>query len=164
MKINAVLAAVAVADMETAVAWYEQLLGQPPTSRPMPSLAEWQIEGGHLQVVHDPARAGASLLTLDVSHLDDTAAEVTDSGLVAQTPTITQGDTVRFPRSSIRTATRSPSSNHQRTLHDWTPTTRANDGGDSRLCAIAGHWTTSGFIIDARHHRRARRISLCRRR
>jgi predicted enzyme related to lactoylglutathione lyase len=96
MKINAVLAAVAVADMETAVAWYKQLLGQPPTSRPMPSLAEWQIEGGHLQVVHDPARAGASLLTLDVSHLEGTAAEVTDSGLVAHTPTISQGDTVRF--------------------------------------------------------------------
>ena len=96
MKINAVLAAVAVADMETAASWYEQVLGQPPTSRPMPSLTEWQIEGGHLQIVHDPARAGASLLPLDVSHLEDTAAEVTDSALVAQTPTITQGDTVRF--------------------------------------------------------------------
>ena len=81
--------------MDTAVAWYERLLGQPPTARPMPILADWKIEGGHRQVVHD-SRAGASLLTLDISHLDDVAAEVAATGLVAQTLTITQGDTVRF--------------------------------------------------------------------
>lgn len=27
------------------------------------------------------------------------------------------------------------------------PPVEVNEGGDSRLCAIAGHWTTSGFII-----------------
>ena len=96
MKINNVLAGVAIADMETAVAWYEQLLGQPPTARPMPILAEWHFEAGHLQLVHDPERAGASLLTLDVNHLEDIVAQIADSGLVPRALPITQGDTVRF--------------------------------------------------------------------
>jgi hypothetical protein len=53
MTLNTILAAIAVSEIERAVAWYQQLLGQPPTARPMPTLAEWHVAGGHLQLVHD---------------------------------------------------------------------------------------------------------------
>ena len=96
VEINTVLAAVAVTDVETAVTWYETFLGQPPTPRPMPILAEWHVEAGHLQLVQDPERAGTSLLTLDVNRLDQVAVEVADAELVAEPLDITHGDTVRF--------------------------------------------------------------------
>ena len=61
-----------VGDMDVAVGWYTALFGRRPDARPMPSLADWTVGGGAtVQVVHDPARAGGGLLTLQVDDLDD---------------------------------------------------------------------------------------------
>ncbi len=41
MPVNRVLAALAVADVDSAVPWYERLLGRPADALPMDGLAEW---------------------------------------------------------------------------------------------------------------------------
>ena len=69
MSITNALASVAVKDLESAVTWYEKLLGR-PGSRPMATLAEWSFErGGWLQVYHLPERAGSGSFTLAVSSM-----------------------------------------------------------------------------------------------
>lgn len=69
--VTAVLAAVPVRDPETARAYYERLLGSPPSASPMPGLAQWDLGHGVLQVVVDAERAGGGLVTL---MFDDLAA------------------------------------------------------------------------------------------
>jgi uncharacterized protein YndB with AHSA1/START domain/predicted enzyme related to lactoylglutathione lyase len=64
-----ILAAVAVADREAAMPFYERLFGRPADSVPMPSDAEWNIGATTLQVVQAPDRAGRSLLTLATDDL-----------------------------------------------------------------------------------------------
>lgn len=72
LDVTGVLAGVPVRDMDVAVGWYTALFGRRPDARPMPSLADWTVGGGAtVQVVHDPARAGGGLLTLQVDDLDD---------------------------------------------------------------------------------------------
>ena len=74
MSITQVLAGIAVADFDAALDWYQQLLGRPADARPMDGLAEWYVvDGGTIQVVHQPEHAGHGLLTLSV---DDLRAEV----------------------------------------------------------------------------------------
>jgi hypothetical protein len=41
MPVNRVLAGVAVADVDSAIRWYERLLGRPADALPMDGLAEW---------------------------------------------------------------------------------------------------------------------------
>jgi predicted enzyme related to lactoylglutathione lyase len=78
MPITRVLAALAVADVNAALPWYERLLGRPADALPMDGLAEWHFpSGGVIQVVEDPERAGRSLLTLGV---DDLKRELTILG------------------------------------------------------------------------------------
>ena len=95
MHINAVLAGIAVSHIDTAVEWYESFLKQPVTARPMPSLAEWQLDSCRLQLIADPQRAGSSLVTFDIDDLDVVAGALVDSGL-CEPLEITSGDTVRF--------------------------------------------------------------------
>src|SRR5687767_7291829 len=65
VTIKNALASIAVKDLAAAVRWYEQVLGKPPDSRPMPEVAEWKFErGGWLQVYMLPERAGAGSVTL----------------------------------------------------------------------------------------------------
>ena len=64
MPITNVLAVVTVADIDSALAWYERLLGRPADKIPMAEAAEWHIsEGGWIQLVRDADRAGSALLT-----------------------------------------------------------------------------------------------------
>ena len=96
MNVARVLMVAPVRDIETAVAWYERLLGRPADTRPMPSLADWHLtSGGWLQVFEDPERAGSSLLNLDVVELDKTLAEIAERGLTAG-PVQTGGVRTRF--------------------------------------------------------------------
>ena len=82
MTFNNAIASVPVKDLSTAVAWYEQLLGKPPDSRPMAELAEWRFDGGGwLQLYQLPERAGASSVTLAVSDLDGHADRLTQRGV-----------------------------------------------------------------------------------
>jgi catechol 2,3-dioxygenase-like lactoylglutathione lyase family enzyme len=75
MPIVKVLAVLAVADLEAARAWYEQLLGRPPDDVPMAEAAEWRLtETGSIQLVQSAERAGNGLVTLSVDDVDELVA------------------------------------------------------------------------------------------
>ena len=91
MSIRNAIASVAVDDMSAAVAWYEQLFGRPPDSRPMAELAEWKFErGGWLQLYQSPERAGTASLTLSVSDLDEQVANLRKLGVHAGQPLVSE--------------------------------------------------------------------------
>lgn len=72
MPIRNALASLAVTDLESALPWYERLLGRPADSRPMAEVAEWKFEGGGwLQVYQRPKRAGLGSVTLAVTDIDE---------------------------------------------------------------------------------------------
>jgi 4-hydroxyphenylpyruvate dioxygenase-like putative hemolysin len=82
MSIDNVLASVAVKDLQAAVAWYEQLLGRPADSTPMPEVAEWKFpRGGWLQVYQLPERAGNGSFTLAVSDINEAVAHAEKLGI-----------------------------------------------------------------------------------
>jgi predicted enzyme related to lactoylglutathione lyase len=82
VPVNRVLAALAVTDVDSARPWYERLLGRPADALPMDGLAEWHFpEGGAIQLVQDAARAGRSLLTLDVDDLRQELATLQERGV-----------------------------------------------------------------------------------
>jgi catechol 2,3-dioxygenase-like lactoylglutathione lyase family enzyme len=82
MGIINVLASMAVRDLDTAVRWYEQVLGKPPDSRPMAEVAEWKFErGGWLQVYQLPERAGAGSGTLAVTDIAAQAGRLRGLGI-----------------------------------------------------------------------------------
>lgn len=91
VTIRTVYAVIPVADFEAARAWYERLWGRPADRDPMSGLAEWEvIQGGAIQMLLEPDRAGSAMLTLAV---DDVADEVRlaaerglDLGAVQETP------------------------------------------------------------------------------
>ena len=72
MPIRNALASLAVTDLESALPWYERLLGRPADSGPMAEVAEWKFEGGGwLQVYQRPKRAGLGSVTLSVTDMDE---------------------------------------------------------------------------------------------
>lgn len=81
MPITDVLAGMAVADVESALPWYERLLGRPADALPMDGLAEWHFRSGVIQVIADPDRAGRSLLTLGVDDLEGELNTLRERGL-----------------------------------------------------------------------------------
>lgn len=82
MAIVNVLASVAVQDLNSALKWYEKLLGRVADSRPMPELAEWKFErGGWLQVYQLPERAGSGSFTLSVTSIEDQIAHLDKIGI-----------------------------------------------------------------------------------
>ena len=82
MSIDNALASVAVANIQRAVAWYEQVLGRPPDTRPMPEVAEWKFDrGGWLQVYELPERAGHGSFTLAVTGIDQVVARARELGI-----------------------------------------------------------------------------------
>jgi predicted enzyme related to lactoylglutathione lyase len=85
MSIDAVLAGIPVTDFDTAVGWYEKLLGRPADERPMDGLAEWHFPGtGAVQVIHAPDRGGKGLLTLSVGDLAAFVSALEESGLAPE--------------------------------------------------------------------------------
>ena len=82
MAINHVFAGIAVADYDSALAWYERLLGRPPDVIVTEHEAMWQVANtGWIYVVGDTKRAGHALLTLLVDDLEDQVAALADRGL-----------------------------------------------------------------------------------
>ncbi|MFD7406264.1 VOC family protein [Streptomyces sp. NPDC059866] len=82
MAIRNVYAVMPVVDFESARGWYERLWGRPADRNPMDGLAEWQvIEGGAIQLLRDPDRAGSAMLTVGVDDTDAQAAAVAERGL-----------------------------------------------------------------------------------
>jgi predicted enzyme related to lactoylglutathione lyase len=97
MPVNRVLAALAVADVDSAIRWYERLLGRPADALPMDGLAEWHFpQTGVIQVVQDADRAGRSLLTLGVNDLKEELGSLRERGLDPGAMDDTTSDKVLF--------------------------------------------------------------------
>ena len=75
-------AGIPVADYAVALAWYERLLGCPPTFFPHDSEAVWELaEHRYLYVVRQPEHAGHARSTLFVDDLDGLVARIAGRGL-----------------------------------------------------------------------------------
>jgi glyoxylase I family protein len=83
MTFSHVLSVIPVADLDASAAWYERLLGAPPTNVPMPGiLAEWRVtSNGWIQVTVDAERAGGALLNLAIDDLDGQIDALTVRGI-----------------------------------------------------------------------------------
>ena len=74
-------AGVPVADIVSARAWYERLLGRPPDLVPHSKEVAWQLaEAGWIYVVADAERAGTAFVTLVVDDLDAELATLAERG------------------------------------------------------------------------------------
>jgi len=82
MKIENVLASVAVKHLGAANKWYEKVFQRPADSTPMPEVAEWKFpRGGWLQVYWLPERAGGCSCTFAVDDLDQVVAHLQSFGV-----------------------------------------------------------------------------------
>lgn len=82
MSISHVLAVVPVTDFDSALAWYERLLGRPADNLPMGGLADWHVsETGWIQVFRDIDRAGKAMVNLAVDDMDEHLADLAGQGL-----------------------------------------------------------------------------------
>jgi catechol 2,3-dioxygenase-like lactoylglutathione lyase family enzyme len=71
-----------VTDYARALAWYERLLGSPPTFVPHPTEAVWELgEHRYVYVVQAPDRAGRALVTVFVDDLDGLLSEIAGRGI-----------------------------------------------------------------------------------
>lgn len=92
-----VMAAVAVADVEAALPWYQRFLGRAADDRPMDGLAEWHVTPtASIQLVADAERAGSALLTLAVDDLEQHVAVLAAAGVPAGTLDDTSSAKVLF--------------------------------------------------------------------
>lgn len=84
MPVITVLPALAVARFDTAVDWYERLLGRPADGAPMEGVVEWRFDGSaSLQLVHDPEHTGGGRVTLVVDDIERHVAGLAERGLQA---------------------------------------------------------------------------------
>ena len=84
MRSEVLFSGVATADLSTATAWYEKLVGRPADIIVNENEVMWRItDGGWLYVVVDKERAGRGLTAIAVGDLDQALTEVTERGLAA---------------------------------------------------------------------------------
>jgi predicted enzyme related to lactoylglutathione lyase len=82
MKIENVLASVAVTDLGVAKEWYAKVFQRPADSTPMPEVAEWKFpRGGWLQIYRLPERAGGCSCTFAVDDLDQLVTHLQNLGV-----------------------------------------------------------------------------------
>jgi predicted enzyme related to lactoylglutathione lyase len=75
-------AGIPVSDFAAALAWYEKLLGSPPSSFPHDTEAVWELaEHRLLFIVQRPEHSGHAMHTLIVDDLDSVMAEISQRGL-----------------------------------------------------------------------------------
>ena len=75
-------AGIPVADYAAALAWYERLLGSPPTFFPNDIEAVWELaEHRFVYIEHRPEHAGHAKHTLFVDDLDALVAQIAERGL-----------------------------------------------------------------------------------
>ena len=71
-----------VSDYPAALAWYERLLGAPPSFFPHDTEAVWELaEGRSVYIVKRPEHAGHAMHTVIVDDLDALVAEIAQRGL-----------------------------------------------------------------------------------
>jgi hypothetical protein len=82
LTITQSFAGIAVADYDSALAWYTRFFGRSPDVIVAEHEAMWQVtESGWIYVVGDASRAGSALLTLLVDDLDGLVSELKGRGL-----------------------------------------------------------------------------------
>ena len=82
LTINHFFAGIAVADYDSALAWYKRFFGRSPDVIVTENKSMWQVaDTGWIYVVGDANRAGKALLTLLVDNLEDHVAELGERGL-----------------------------------------------------------------------------------
>ncbi|WP_034260751.1 VOC family protein [Actinospica robiniae] len=82
MEVSVLFAAVSVADLEVALAWYADLFGRPADMPVNESESMWQCsDSAWLYVVRDAERAGSSVVTICVPDLDAAMAELAERGI-----------------------------------------------------------------------------------
>ncbi|MGF6880638.1 catechol 2,3-dioxygenase-like lactoylglutathione lyase family enzyme [Nocardia sp. GAS34] len=75
-------AGIPVRNFTAALAWYERLLGMPPSSFPHDTEAVWELAEYRLMyIVQRPEDAGHAVHTMIVEDLDARAAEIAGRGL-----------------------------------------------------------------------------------
>lgn len=75
-------AGIPVADLAIALAWYEKLLGSPPTFLPNEIEAVWELaEHRYIYIEQRPNHAGHAKHTIFVDDLDTIVAQIADRGL-----------------------------------------------------------------------------------
>lgn len=92
MKPEIILAAIAVSDMDRAMAWYQKLIGRAYDERPMKEAAEWRLQSHcGLQLVADKERAGRSMVTIGVADIERLVADIGSRGIEAHATPPGQG-------------------------------------------------------------------------
>jgi hypothetical protein len=82
MQVSYVFAGLVVASRDRAAAWYERLLGRPPTFLPNDTEAVWQLaDTASVYLLADADRAGGGIVALVVNDLDATLAEIAGRGI-----------------------------------------------------------------------------------
>ena len=82
MAINVLFAGIAVGNLDTAIDWYERLLGGPPDMTPNEKERAWRLtDESWLYVVADRERAGRALVTVMVDDLDGRLAGIRARGI-----------------------------------------------------------------------------------
>jgi predicted enzyme related to lactoylglutathione lyase len=80
--VEVLFAAVTVADLGAAVAWYARLFGRPADIVPNDNEVMWRLaDAAWLYVVRDEKRAGHALVTLCVADLDQAVADIAARGI-----------------------------------------------------------------------------------
>jgi hypothetical protein len=75
-------AGIPVSDFAAALAWYESLLGSPPSSFPHDTEAVWELAERRLVfIVQRPEHAGHAMHTVIVDDLDTVVAGIAERGL-----------------------------------------------------------------------------------
>jgi catechol 2,3-dioxygenase-like lactoylglutathione lyase family enzyme len=75
-------AGIPVSDYAAALAWYERLLGSPPSSFPNDTEAVWELAEHRLvYIVQRPEHAGHAMHTIIVDDLDTRVADTARRGL-----------------------------------------------------------------------------------
>ena len=81
MALN-LFAGIPVGDYAAALAWYERLLGSPPSSFPHDTEAVWELAEHRLvYIVQRPEHAGHAMHTIIIDDLDTLVAEIAQRGL-----------------------------------------------------------------------------------
>src|SRR5258708_5171068 len=92
LTINHVFAGIAVADYDSALAWYKRFFGRPPDVIVTENESMWHVtDTGWIYVVGDTDRVSKTLLTLIVDDLEDLVAELGERGLLPERSTPCQG-------------------------------------------------------------------------
>ena len=81
MTINHVFAGIAVADYDSALAWYKRFFGRSPDVIVTENESMWQVaDTGWIYVVGDSSRVDKGLLTILVDDLEGYVAELGERG------------------------------------------------------------------------------------